>query len=260
MNAIDIQTKKLKRENRIGLMTHAVLGYPNMEKSRDIIRVLTKDSDFLELQIPFSDPIADGKTIMQASDVALKQGMNTERAFHFIKELDLDIPVIIMCYYNQIFRYGIEKFCQKAKESGVSALIVPDIPPEEEKREKFNETCLVYDLHPIRVMSPASGNGRLEINAKYAKGFVYCVSHFGVTGTKSELNNELEKYLGRVKEYFNIPIALGFGISSPEQIKNIRGLADIVIVGSAIINTYNRDGIEGVHSLVKNLKAGTILS
>ncbi|MBI4067429.1 tryptophan synthase subunit alpha [Candidatus Gottesmanbacteria bacterium] len=292
MNNIDKKIAVLKKEKKLGLMTHAVVGYPNMGKSIEIIKILAQYSDFLELQIPFSDPVADGETIMEASEAALKNGMNTDKAFEIIRNLNLRVlpfgspmsthkgtpamglpasrhplvrlrtdkltPVLVMCYYNQVFRYGMDRFCKKARESGVSGLIVPDIPPEEEKKERFIEACLRYDLYPIRVISPASGEERLRINAKYAKGFVYSVSHFGVTGTKSELDKDLQIYLRRVKKYFNIPIALGFGISSPDQIQKIKGMVDIAIVGSAIINTYNRDGLKGVDTLVKSLKNCTI--
>src|SRR3989344_551789 len=245
--------------NKIKLMTHVVVGYPNMEESEKLIKILAEQSDFLELQIPFSDPIADGETIMKASEIALKNGMNTDKAFRFMEELgNYRMPKLVMCYYNQVFRYGVEKFCKRAKMSGVSGLIVPDIPPEEERGEKFMEFCEKYNLDHIRVISPASRVERLKINAKYGKGFVYCVSHFGVTGTKTEFSNNLKKYIERVRKYFSIPVALGFGISSSEQISKIKGLVDIAIVGSAIIKEYDKEGIAGVETFVKSLKADTI--
>lgn len=240
-------------------MTHAVLGYPTAEKSLEIVNsLISNGSDFLELQIPFSDPIADGATIMKACEVALKNRMNTDRAFELIEQLSNTIPILLMAYYNTVFRYGIEKFCKRAQNIGVAGLIVPDIPLEEEKSEKFISTCLKYDLYPIRVISPSSSIDRLRINARFTHGFIYCVSHFGVTGSQVKVDGELFGYLKRVKQIIRLPVAVGFGISKAEQIKRLKGVADIAIVGSAIIKGYDKGGIQEISSFVKELKDCTI--
>lgn len=259
MNTIDKKINELKTNKRLGLMAHAVLGYPTAEKSLEIIRTLVaNDSDFLELQIPFSDPVADGATIMKACEVALKNRMNTGRVFDLIDKLNTEIPVLVMAYYNTVFRYGIDKFCKKASQLKVSGLIVPDIPPEEEKSEKFISTCFKYDLYPIRVVSPSSSVERLKINSKFARGFVYCVSHFGVTGSQATVDGRLINYIDRVKQVIKLPVAVGFGIEKPEQIQKLKGLADIAIVGSAIIKNYDAGGLEQVSSFIKSLKESTI--
>lgn len=259
MNVIDIKLKELKKKNQLGLMAHAVVGYPTVEKSFGIINsLLSNGSDFLELQIPFSDPVADGETIMKACEVALKNGMNSDKAFDLVEKIDSKIPVLLMAYYNSIFRYGIEKFCKRANQCGVSGLIVPDIPPEEERSEKFISTCLRYDLCPIRVVSPSSSVDRLEINSKFARGFVYCVSHFGITGSQATVDKELFGYLKRVKQIMRLPVAVGFGLSKPEQIERLRDVSDIAIVGSAIIKNYDKGGLKQVNSFIKGLKESTI--
>ena len=307
----------------IKLMTHVVVGYPDMEESQQLIEVLMKNSDFVELQIPFSDPVADGETIMKASETAIKNGMNTDRAFemiytltsglprvandvrlprgkrnsmpssslsehrhsHLFKKiqystksmfnsfasgqtlrslsrkihvLKVHVPILIMCYYNQVFRYGVERFIKRAKEAGVVGLIVPDIPPDEEKNEQFLSVCNKYNLDSIRVISPLSSEERIRINSEVGKGFIYLVSHFGVTGAKSAFDKSLFEYISRVKRQTSLPLAVGFGISKREQVEALVGRADIAIVGSAIINEYDKKGIEGLKGFISHLKAGTI--
>lgn len=224
-------------------MTHVVVGYPSLEATGELIETLADaGSDFIELQIPFSDPIADGPTIMLASEKAIENGANVQNALTIMADVSkrVKIPLLFMAYYNTIFHYGVEKFCKKAKQAGAYGLIVPDIPIDEEQHERFNFFCEKYGLNLIRVISPASTDERLKLNAKNAKGFVYCVSRYGVTGTKSELNPELQKYLKKVRSYFNIPLGVGFGISKREHIEALQGHADIAIVGSALIELLKK--------------------
>lgn len=261
MNNIDQRIKQLKESKEIGLMTHAVLGYPTMKICLDIINTLISNgSDFLELQIPFSDPVADGETIMKACEAALKNGTNTDKTFHLISKLTnrTNVPVLIMAYYNTVFRYGIDKFCCRASKLKASGLIVPDIPQDEEPSEKFITTCFKYDLYPIRIVSPSSSRQRLRANVPFAKGFVYCISHFGVTGSQVIIDGELFNYIERVKQVIRLPVAVGFGIERREQLEKLRGIVDIAIVGSAIIKNYNDGGIERVSSFIRKLKEGTI--
>lgn len=241
-------------------MTHVVLGYPNIEKSRRIVQTLVDGgADYLEFQIPFSDPIADGSTIMMASEIALKNGMNTDTAFQLIESLTFHtLPTYIMCYYNQVFRYGVERFISRAKEVGVVGLIVPDMPPEEEKNEGFFALCKRYDLDSIRVVSPSSTHERVKINSKIGKGFLYCVSHFGVTGAKSIFDTNFYSYISRLKQQTTLPLAVGFGISKKEQIEALNGSVDIAIIGSALINEYKSNGLRGLQRFIRYLKAGTI--
>lgn len=247
MNKIDKQIEKIKNENRIGLMTHVVVGYPSIDETEKIIETLIKaGSDFIEMQIPFSDPIADGTTIMAASEQAIRNRSNVNKAFEMMQKVskNTSIPLLFMSYYNIIFNYGVEKFCKKASQVGASGLIIPDIPPEEERYEKYLSYALKYNLYPIRVISPASSEARLKINAKVGKGFVYCISRYGITGANSSLDPKLGNYLKKIKNYFKIPLAVGFGISKKEHVRMLKSSADIAVVGSAVIDFINKKSRE----------------
>jgi tryptophan synthase alpha subunit len=243
MNKIDSQLQLIKERGTIGLMTHVVIGYPTLDATVKLVGALEKGgSDFIELQIPFSDPIADGPTIMEASDTALRNGVTTQFAMKVMKEcaLKTSIPLLYMCYFNTIFAYGVEKFCKDASANGASGLIVPDLPPEEERFEKLTELAERYNLYLIRVISPASSEKRIIENARIAKGFIYCVSRYGVTGKVSKLNTNLKQYLEQVKKNCKLPRAVGFGISSREQVKLLSETAEIAVIGSAIIEKLKK--------------------
>ena len=242
MNPIDKQLAKIKKENRLGLMTHLVVGYPSLEITESLVKVMEDSGvDFIELQIPFSDPLADGPTIMRACEKALENGVKVKDAFILASRLsrEVKIPLLFMAYYNTVFRYGTKKFCDQAKRSGISGLIVPDIPLDEEHEENFIKYCKESGLKNIRVVSPASTVDRLKKNAEVANGFVYCTARQGITGTQKDLDPEIALFLKQVKNVFNIPIAVGFGISSKERVKQIEPFADVAIIGSAIIDVIN---------------------
>jgi tryptophan synthase alpha chain len=264
MNKIDTQFQKIKKSGKIGLMTHVVVGYPTIDITVSLIETLAKaGSDYIELQIPFSDPIADGPTIMQACDVALKNGVTVETAFEIAEKAvkKVEIPLLFMGYYNTVFAYGVEKFCKRSKEMGISGFIFPDVPPEEESYENLITCCEKYGLHLIRVISPASSDERLRINAQVAKGFIYCISRYGVTGAQSNIDVRLSEYLSKVRSFFDIPVAVGFGISSVEHVKALKKDAHIAVVGSKIINIVDENKellpdeiLEKVEEFVKSLK------
>ncbi|MCX7996399.1 MAG: tryptophan synthase subunit alpha [Patescibacteria group bacterium] len=260
-NKLDTALAGLKKSKKTGLMTHLVLGYPSRERAIRLAAELEEGgATILELQIPFSDPIADGPTIMKACDVSLKSGTTVHTALEDIAAISraATIPVVVMSYYNPIFAFGAEAFCQKIAAMGVTGLIVPDLPPEEEANEGFLAACNRHSLHAIRVVSPASTYQRLRLNADIASGFVYTTSRFGVTGAKADLDPRLIGYLDRLRTIFRVPIAVGFGISKPEHVRAIHGHADVVIVGSAIIdflhpsgdNSTNRNIPAFIHSLL----------
>lgn len=229
-------------KNRI--MTHIVAGYPNMKECEEIaISMAETGVSFIEIQIPFSDPIADGPTIMEANEKALLNGIKTEDCFTLIKRLNKKIktPILIMTYFNIPFRYGLEKFCKKAKECGVYGLIIPDIPIDEEKYENYLSECKKCGLNAIQITSPLTSERRLRQISKNATVFVYCVSVFGTTGTRDKLSPDIAEYIKKVKKYIKLPLALGFGISNRNQVLEALKYADIAVIGSKIIHILKSD-------------------
>ncbi len=221
------------------LMTHIVAGYPNMKECEKIILAMAETGvAFIEIQIPFSDPIADGPTIMEANEQALLNGTTTRDCFILIQKIKkkIDTPILIMSYFNILFCYGLEKFCKKAKKCGVYGLIIPDMPIDEEKHENYLKNCKKYGLHAIQVISPITPEKRLRQISKVASGFIYCVSAFRTTGERSNLNPYIYSYIQNVKKYIKKPLALGFGITNRRQVVTALKYVNIVVIGSKIIN------------------------
>ena len=232
------------------LMMHVVLGYPSLEKSIEIVKEMARaGAAIIELQIPFSDPIADGATIMAANEKALEEGVTPKDCLEAAKKLasDVDVPLLFMSYFNIPFHYpgSLESFCSDAKNSGISGLIIPDVPIEE-RVDGYLEISKEENLIPIPIVSPVTDEKRLEKIANMTKdGFVYCTSTMGTTGARAELAPGLKNYLQGVREKFSVPIAVGFGISSVEQVKSLTGLADIAVVGSATIDLISKGASVG---------------
>lgn len=255
MNSIDKQLEKIKKGKRLGLMTHVVIGYPSLEVTESLVKVMEDAGvDFIELQIPFSDPLADGPTIMRACEKALEGGVKVRDAFELANKLSkqIKIPLLFMAYYNTVFKYGTKKFCQDAKKVGISGLIIPDIPIEEEQEEHFIRYCKKAGLKNIRVVSPASTINRLKKNARIADGFVYYTARQGITGTQKELDPEIVEYLKQVKKYFKVPLAVGFGIANKERVNLIGDYTDIVVVGSAIVDIISQSKPNNLIQKVQN--------
>ncbi|MCX6761303.1 MAG: tryptophan synthase subunit alpha [Candidatus Moranbacteria bacterium] len=260
MVSIQQQLQKIKKENRLGIMTHIVVGYPSLKESEKIIQTMADAGvDFIELQIPFSDPMADGPTIMQANRHALQNKTKVKDAFGLMKKMSgkISIPLLFMGYFNTIFNYGVERFCREAMECGCSGLIFPDIPLEEEAKEHFLKFAKKYNLSNIRVLSPASTPERIKKNAEVADGFLYFVGRKGTTGAKTKLDEALNCNLEKIKKYVKIPVAVGFGISETKHIKSLIGKAEVAVIGSAVLDRYAKAGIgkelEGVKKFLKLL-------
>lgn len=258
MNLIDQQIRKIKQEKRLGLMTHVVVGYPSLSKTESIIKTMTKAGvDFIELQIPFSDPLADGPTIMRACEQSLTNGTKVKDAFILAHRLSrqIKIPLLFMSYYNIVFKYGTKDFCKDAKSAGISGLIVPDVSLEEESQEHFIKYCKKSGLKNIRIVSPVSTIERLKKNSKAASGFLYCAARQGITGAKKDLDPNIAAFLKKARNYFNIPLAVGFGISKKEHLKKLSSYADIAVIGSAIIDVINKSNKNNVENNIKNFLA-----
>lgn len=256
MNKLEKQLQTVKVRKKIGLMTHVVVGYPSLEDTVAIVKTMAESGvDFVELQIPFSDPLADGPTIMKACEESLKKGTKVKDAFRIMQKLsqEVSIPLLFMAYYNTVFRYGVERFCKDAAKAGASGLIVPDMPIEEEKNEHFFAFCKKYNIVAIHVVSPASTNERFKKNAKIADGFIYATARQGITGAKNTLDPKLFSFIGRLRKNFNIPIAIGFGISQKEHVESLVGHADVAIIGSKLIDVIAGSKKETMKENVKKV-------
>lgn len=253
MNKIDQKLKEIQEKKKIGLMTHVVVGYPSLQVTVELIQLMENCGvDMVEIQIPFSDPLADGPTIMKACEQSLQKGTKVKDAFEVAKKLQeyVKIPLLFMCYYNTVFRYpsvslktsGVESFCRDAANVGISGLIVPDMPLDEEKEERFYFFANQYGLYTIQVVSPVSTEERLRKISKIANGFVYCTARQGITGARKELNTHLKRYLKIVKKYVKVPLAVGFGISQKEHVEALIGKADIAVIGSRLLDIIAKSG------------------
>lgn len=233
-------------------------GDPSLEITEELILKMDEaDVDLIEIGIPFSDPVAEGIVIQQADERALAAGTTTDKLFDMVKRVRVksNIALAFMTYVNPIYTYGAEKFFKNCKECMIDAVIVPDLPFEE--KSELQPYCDIYDIALISLIAPTSKE-RIKMIAKEAQGFVYCVSSMGVTGVRSEISTNINEMISLVKESKDIPCAIGFGISTPEQAKTMAQYADGVIVGSAIVKLvaqYGTNCVEPVYEYVRNMKA-----
>lgn len=232
-------------------------GDPNLEVTKEIILAMEKaGADLIEIGIPFSDPVAEGVVIQAADERALKAGTTTDKIFDMVAEVrkESNIPLAFMTYINPVYVYGVDKFCKKASELGVDALIIPDVPYEE--KNEVAPFCDKYGIDLISFIAPTS-HDRIKTIAKEAQGFVYCVSSMGVTGVRQKITTNLGEMTSLVREVTNVPAAIGFGISTPQQAQEMAQYANGVIVGSAIVKIcaqYGERCVPYVYDYVKEMK------
>lgn len=232
-------------------------GDPDLETTEKIIyEMVAQGADLIELGIPFSDPTAEGPVIQEANIRALSQGTTTDDIFELVKRVrkTVTIPMVFMTYANVVYSYGAESFISICKEIGIDGLILPDIPYEE--KEEFLSICHKYDVELVSLIAPTSAN-RIEMIAKEAEGFIYVVSSLGVTGVRSKITTDVGAIVEMIRKATDVPCAIGFGISTPEQAKTMAVHADGVIVGSAIIKIvaqYGKDAPKYVGEYVKSMK------
>ena len=232
-------------------------GDPDLETTgRAVCAAVKNGADLIELGIPFSDPTAEGPVIQEANLRALTGGVTTDKIFAFVRELrkEVSVPLVFMTYANVVFSYGAEKFISTCEKIGIDGLILPDLPFEE--KEEFLPLCRQYGVDLISLIAPTSEN-RVAMIAREAEGFIYLVSSLGVTGTRSEITTDLQPIIRTIRENARIPVAIGFGISRPEQAKAMAGLSDGAIVGSAIekiLAQYGKDAPEHIGRYVREMK------
>ncbi len=236
-------------------MTHIVLGYPTFEDSFKIIEAMVKAGvDLMELQIPFSEPIADGSVILHANQKALSGGATVQKCIDFAQNVAhaFDIPFLFMSYYNILFKYGVDRFAGAMSESGLQGAIVPDLPPEE--GEEYLKAMEKYNLDPVFIFSPTTPDERMKYLASFGKGFIYCVARKGVTGVDTDFSKQLEKYLDRCRKATDLPMALGFGVKEKKDVDFLKGKADIAVVGSQTIRLVDKEGVGAVGEFIKSLR------
>lgn len=229
-------------KNKKALITYISAGDPDLETTKEIILELDRSGvDIVEVGIPFSDPLADGPVIQEASQRALKNGTNLKKILQTLKNIKdrINIPIVLMGYYNSILNYGIDKFIKDSKKSNVSGVIIPDLPFDEE--EEFFSKLKENGIDPILLVAPNTSEERLKQISKHCSGFLYCVSLMGVTGDSKGPTEHLKEYSQNVRKYVDIPIAIGFGIDSPEKVKNLIDYFDGIIVGSALIKIIDNN-------------------
>lgn len=264
MSRITEQFVRLRKQGRIALVPFFTAGYPTPKIFMELVKEAAKrGASVIEIGIPFSDPLADGPAIQYSSQQALEKRMDLTKILKMIRVLSgqVAVPLVIMSYYNPIWRFGPERFCQQAKRAGVSGLIIPDLPPDE--GNALEKKARQYGLDLIYLLAPNATKQRIRLVTRHSQGFVYLVSVTGVTGAREKLPPELLTFIRRVRRTTRKPLCVGFGVSKPQQIKTLRKSVDGVIIGSAIIDLIRREKSESrvvakVGNFIEQLYKGTM--
>ncbi|WP_026652925.1 tryptophan synthase subunit alpha [Butyrivibrio proteoclasticus] len=247
-------------KNKKAFIPFITCGDPDLETTKKIVHELEDNgADLIELGIPFSDPTAEGPVIQGANIRALSNGITTDDIFEMVKELreTVKVPMVFMTYANVVFSYGMDKFFDRCKEVGIDGVILPDVPFEE--KDEFEGSALERGVDFISMIAPTS-EGRIAMIAKKAKGFIYIVSSLGVTGTRDTISGDIGSMVAKIRENTDVPCAVGFGISTPEQAAKMASVSDGAIVGSAIVRViekYGKDAPKHVGAFVKEMKMAT---
>ena len=260
VNRIAEKFNQLKFEKRGGFIPFIVAGDPSLETTKNLILLLAESgASVIELGVPFSDPVADGVTIQASAERALQNGVGVKDVLEMVADVRADgceTPIILFSYFNPILQFGLERFAVEAKQSGADGILITDLIPEE--AEDFRQILAAKDLSLIMLAAPTSSDKRLKKICDKASGFVYAVSRAGVTGARSELSNDAETLVNRLRKYTDLPIAVGFGISNADQMMETWRYADAAVVGSAIVkqiecSAESENLIENVRSYVESL-------
>jgi tryptophan synthase alpha chain len=243
------------QERDILLMTHIVIGYPNLDESFRVVEsMVAAGVDLMELQIPFSEPIADGTVILHANQQALARGITLQQCLDFAQEVtrSFPIPFLFMSYYNILFKYGVDRFAAAMAQRGLRGAIVPDLPPEE--GADYLRAMEKHGLAPIFIFSPTTSDQRMEYLASLGRGFIYCVARKGVTGLDTQFSGQLQGYLSRCRAATDLPLALGFGVKDRADVDFLRGKADIAVIGTQTIRLMDTQGVGAVGDFIRTLR------
>jgi tryptophan synthase alpha chain len=245
---------RLKQKD-ILLMTHIVLGYPSLAASVEIAGAMVEAGvDLMELQIPFSEPMADGPVILNANQLALAGGASVGKCLDCARQLAEThaIPFLFMSYYNILYKYGVLPFAEMMADSGLRGAIVPDLPPEESS--EYLAAMMENGLDPIYLFSPTTPETRMQRIAQVARGFVYCVARKGVTGARTDFSTQLDAYLARCRRATPLPLALGFGVKDKSDVDFLKGKVDIAVIGSQTIRLVDEQGVGAVGEFMRGLR------
>jgi tryptophan synthase alpha chain len=242
----------VRKERRAALIPYLTAGYPTLDRSRDALRMVAEEgADIIEVGVPFSDPLADGPVIQRSSQTALDQGMTLARVLELIGEVRLKVPVIVFTYLNPIMAYGVERFARDARLAGVAGVLLTDLPAGEDPGIETKIDQAGLDL--IRLIAPTTEGARLKRAVRGANGFLYLISRLGVTGARTQLDEQSEALVARVRQASDLPVAVGFGLATGEQAKTVARIADGVVVGSALVERLGQ-GLEPARSLIAELR------
>ena len=252
---LETYLKKRMEKKEILLMTHIVVGYPSLEASMNLVETMVNAGvDLMELQIPFSEPMADGPVILRANQKALERGTTVEQCLAFAAAAAerFNIPFLIMTYYNILFKYGVDSFVSRMAETGLKGAIIPDLPPEE--GGAYLKAMENHGLSPVLIFSPTTSFERMQYLGNFARGFVYCVARKGVTGARTTFSRHMSQYLKRCRETSPLPLAVGFGVAGKADVEYLTGKADIAVIGTKNIRLMEKDGIHAVGDFIKGLQ------
>ncbi|MFA5392018.1 MAG: tryptophan synthase subunit alpha [Candidatus Omnitrophota bacterium] len=253
---LEDKIRALRKKKKLLLMPHLVLGFPSFEENRKLIDTMIEaGAEIIEMQIPFSEPMADGPVIMKAGDEALKNGTTVTACLSFAQKICAAHPetiFIFMTYYNIPFTYGVGKFIEKAKAAGIEGMIVPDLPPEE--GGEYLASCDKAGIAPIFLFTPTNTKERLETLSKYGKGMAYCVGRKGVTGIKTKFDESLNSLIRKYKSVTKLPVGLGFGIQDKADVDALPAEVDIAIIGTKLLTLQKEQGNEAVGQFLRGLR------
>ena len=241
LSQLDATWRTLRAAGRTALIPYLTAGYPTREASLALLRAAAQTCDIIEVGVPFSDPLADGPTIQRSTFEALKQGMTLAGTLDLIREANVAVPVVVFSYLNPVRRYGLDRFLADAQAAKACGLLLTDLPAGADPA--FEASVRASSLDLIRLLAPTTRDARLAEAVEGAAGFLYLVARLGVTGASAQLATGLDAYIARVRAATPLPLAVGFGISSPAQAAEVAHMADGVVVGSALVEIAGRDGV-----------------
>lgn len=253
---LETKLKELKAQRPILLMTHLVLGYPSFEENLKAIEAMSEAGvELIELQIPFSEPSADGPVIVRANAASLERGTKVDRCFEFAAQVCAKFPQVnflFMTYYNLVCARGEERFLAESKAAGIQGFILPDLPPEES--EAWRAACKEAGLDNVLIMTPTSSPARLAKIGQESSGLVYSVGRKGVTGLKTDFGQEIEDQIARYRAATDLPLALGFGVKSKTDVDFLIGKVDIAVIGSKLIELHETEGAQALGPFLKSIR------